>query len=102
MRTKTKQPPLLDMRSRPLSHRWQWTVTYQVASSGYATSCHVSAICSGDPDDPAVGSASCDVKLGDDLKEVIECLAIESMLAACDRTLDGTPSHRRIVFSSNL
>lgn len=99
-KNRTPQPPLFNI-GRPVQARWSWNVTYAVASSGYATRCHVSAHAD-DPTDPLNGTAWCTVGLGDDLREVIECLAIESMLAACEPQLDGKPSARRIVFSSNL
>ena len=97
---KTPHPPLFNI-GRPVQAKWTWVVTYRVASSGYATECHVAAHAD-DPRDPLDGTASCSVRLGDDLREVIECLAIESMLAACEPTLTGEPPHRRVVFSTNL
>jgi hypothetical protein len=96
----TPQPPLFDLK-RPVTNHWNWTVTYSVASSGYATECHVIAH-GGTGLDQYHGSAWCEVSLGDDLREVIECLAIESMLAASEPTLDGSLPRRRIVFSTNL
>jgi hypothetical protein len=57
---------------------------------------------SGTGDDELRGSADCAVKLHDDLSEVIECLAIEAMLAACEPSLLGDIPHRSIVFKSNL
>jgi hypothetical protein len=86
---------------RPLSHAWRWTVAYDVASSGYPVSCHVTAT-KMPSDEGVIGTAACAVTTGDDLSEVIECLAIEAMLAACEPTLDGSPPHRRVVFSTNL
>jgi len=97
---RTPHRPLFDP-VRPLGPSWRWTVTYQVASSGYPVAAHVSAQ-HGAGDELAVGTASCEVSLGDDLSEVIECLAIESMLAATEPNLLGEPTHRRIIFSSNL
>ncbi len=84
-----------------MTHQWHWSVFYEVASSGYATRCHVTAG-AGPEHDPMIGTASCAVNLHDDLREVIECLAIEAMLAATEPTLDGSPTHRNVVFSSNL
>lgn len=100
-KNRTPIQPIFDVGTRPVTHQWSWTVSYKVASSGYATYCHVTAS-AGTEDDPLVGTAACFVELGDDLREVIECLAIESMLASCEPTLDGTPPHRRVVFTSNL
>jgi len=102
MRNRTRQPPLFDVNSRPLGHAWSWTVTWAVASSGYPTGCHVTARRIELDGEHLVGTASCDVQIGDSMQEVMECLAIESMLAACDLTLDGEPTHRHVVFSSNL
>lgn len=97
---RTPQAPMIAV-SRPVGHHWEWTVTYKVASSGYPTHCHVHAF-RGIGEGRMDGTAACAVVVGDDLSEVIECLAIESMLAACEPTLDGTPTHRRVVFSTNL
>lgn len=92
---------MLDLGKRPITHQWSWSVLLDIASSGYVRGCHVSAY-GGDSTDPLVGIASCEVKLHDSVNEVIECLAIESMMAATEPQLDGSPSHRRVVFSSNL
>lgn len=100
-RNRTTVSPIIDVGMRPISHKWSWTVLYHVSSSGYATHCQVSAS-TGAGEDIAVGVASCEVAAFDDLREVIECLAIESMMAACEPTLDGSHTHRRVVFSSNL
>lgn len=97
---RTPSRPLFDLK-RPIGNNWRWTVTYDVASSGYPIRCHVVST-KMPSDEGIVGTAECAVKLGDDLSEVIECLAIESMLAACEPQLDGTPTHRRVVFSTNL
>lgn len=97
---RTPHRPLFDVLRPDRSH-WKWIVTYKVASSGYPTDCHVQAM-SDDPLGDLVGAASCAVKVGDDLSEVIECLAIEAMLAACQPTLTGEPTTRRVVFSTNL
>lgn len=96
----TPQAPLFNL-NRPLGSAWQWTVTYRVASSGYVTECHVMAHRI-EGTDHLHGSAECAVALGDDLREVIECLATESMLAACTPTLDGSTPSRRIVFTSHF
>jgi hypothetical protein len=96
----TPQPPLFDLK-RPVTNHWNWTVTYNVASSGYPTECHVIAH-GGRGQDTYHGSAHCEVHVGDNLAEVVECLAIESMLAASEQTLDGTMPRRRIIFSTNL
>lgn len=100
-RNRTSQPPIFDVGGRPLTHSWRWTVTYNVASSGYAIFATVIAT-KMPSDDGVVGSASCGVGLHDDLREVIECLAIEAMMAACEPELDGSMPHRHITFSSNL
>jgi len=97
---RTPQSPLFEV-TRPLSQKWQWVVQYNVASSGYPTSCHVTAA-HGSGEEYIAGTAMCDVHVGDDLKEVIECLAIESMMAACEPTITGETPLRRVVFSSNL
>jgi hypothetical protein len=84
---------------RPGGAQWQWTVTYKVASSGYPTRCHVSSF-RHDPNGDISGSASCDVNVGDDLREVIEFLAVESMLEACEPTLWDDAPHRECRFES--
>lgn len=98
--TRTPQPPLFNI-GRPIRAAWTWEVTYAVASSGYPTQCRVFAS-SGGGEEILVGSAACSVALHDDLREVIECLAIEAMLAACEPTLDGSTPHRQVTFESNL
>lgn len=102
MRNRTSQPPLILNNSRPIGNAWQWNVSYHVASSGYPTKCHVTAMRHEPGQEELVGTAWCSVSVGDDLREVIECLAIESMLAATEPTLDGSTPTRKIVFSSNL
>lgn len=99
-RPRTPTPPLFDVGGRPLTHSWRWSVHYDVASSGYPIWCQVTAT-KMPSDDGVTGSAACSVSLHDDLREVIECLAIESMMAACEPHLDGSPSHRHILFASN-
>jgi hypothetical protein len=97
---RSPNPPLFTV-DRPIGHHWTWEVTYQVASSGYPTKCHVTSM-RGHGVDIMVGVAWCDMTLGDDLREAIECLAVESMLAACEPPLDGTHSSRRVILSSHL
>jgi hypothetical protein len=97
---RTQKPPLFDIL-RPEGNKWEWTVTYAVASSGYPKSCHVIARRVADGE-VLVGTARCAVIVGDPLEEVIEFLAVEAMLAACEPTLDGSPSHRSPVFTQHL
>lgn len=99
-RNRTSNPPLFDLL-RPGGNAWKWTVTYQVASSGYPSSCHVTAIRAVEGEELA-GSASCDVALYDDLREVIEFLAVEAMMAACEPTLWESRPHRSVVFTSTF
>lgn len=99
-RNRTAYPPLLHV-NRPISHSWKWDVTMQIASSGYVVEMHVSAFTEVEGETLA-GTASCSVSIGDDTKEVIECLAVEAMLAAEELNLLGQSNPRRIVFSSNL
>lgn len=99
-KVRTPTPPLFDLK-RPVTNHWAWTVTWQVASSGYPFACHVTAI-GGKGESQYAGCAWCEVAVGDDMREVMECLAIEAMLAATEPTLDGSTPTRRVVFSSNL
>jgi hypothetical protein len=78
---------------------WSWDVTYRVASSGYIVRCHVTARRK-DPGGDFEGSAYCDVSQYDVLNDVIEELAVESMLAAVEPNLLGEPNVRRIVLTS--
>lgn len=97
---RTPFPPLFTV-DRPVGANWTWEVTYKVASSGYPTGCHVSAVrWSGE--EYLVGIASCDLSLYDDLRQAIEVLAIEAMMAACEPQLDGSPTSRFVVLSQHL
>lgn len=95
---RTPQRPIFDVK-RPLGANWTWYVSYRVASSGYPTECQVTAERI-EASDHMGGSATCDVSMYDDLREVIECLAVEAMLAACEPNLFDVPTARRIVFTS--
>lgn len=86
---------------RPLGANWDWTVTLQIASSGYVRRAHVMAH-RDDGQDHLDGIAHCEVSMYDDVTEVIECLAIEAMLAACEPTLTGETPTRKILYSSTL
>lgn len=97
---RTPCPPLFTV-DRPIGHAWTWTVTFTVASSGYVVQVHVIAT-RHEGIDPLVGVAFCDVSTYDVINDVIECLVIEAMLAACEPTLDGTTPSRRIQYSSHL
>lgn len=97
---KTAQTPLFEIY-RPITHHWTWEVTYKVRSSGYVDRCHVTATGAGKKD-LLVGTAHCPVELGDDLREVIEFLAVEAMFAACERTPDGSVPSRSVAFTAHL
>jgi len=96
---RTSQRPLFDVM-RPNGNAWQWTVTYHVASSGYVQNAHVEARRL-DGNDVLIGTASCDMAVHDDLLEVLEFLAVESMLAACTPELFGNIPHRSLKFVSS-
>ncbi len=97
-RSRTIQRPLFDVM-RPDGAAWTWEVTYKVASSGYVHEAHVLARRRSDLE-TLVGTASCEVLLHDPLDEVLEYLAVESMLAACQPELGGDTPHRRCKFVS--
>jgi hypothetical protein len=100
-KNRTPVRPLLNINARPIGPAWRWNVTLDIASSGYVVGAHVIAT-RGTGDERMVGAAMCDVTFNDDVSEVMECLAIESMLAACEPTLYGDTPVRRVIFSSNL
>lgn len=95
-RNRTNQRPLFDIM-RPGSNLWTWEVTYKVSQSGYVNEAHVLAR-RFDADDPMAGSASCMVEHDMHLNEVLEFLAVEAMLAACEPTLFDTKPHRYTAF----
>lgn len=97
---RTPERPLFEVL-RPNGAEWSWHVSYMVASSGYPTKCHVTAMRTAGEEE-LLGTASCAVSLYDDLREVIECLATEAMLAACQPTLGGETPHRNVIFTSHL
>lgn len=97
---RTPQRPILHI-NRPVGNAWKWTVAYEIGSSGYAHRVHVTAL-RDDPTGPMVGAAWCDIKVHDDLSQAIEDLAVEAMLAACEPQLDGSPTTRRMVYSTHL
>lgn len=92
-RNRTEQRPIFDLK-RPVTNRWSWEVTLRVASSGYATRVLVAARTT-PADGDLYGSAAAEVEPFDDITKVIEHLAVESMLQACEPTLLGH-GHREI------
>lgn len=95
-KSRTPQAPLFTL-TRPLKSSWKWQATYSIASSGYVTSMHVTASTYWNHQD-VVGTAYCDVALGDDVSEVLEYLATEAMLAATEPDLTGKTRPRKVTF----
>lgn len=101
MKNRTTARPILNINSRPIGPAWTWSITMQVSSSGYTNRCHVTAI-RGQGDDELVGSAWAHVGLQHDVSKVIEELAVEAMMAACEPLLDGSPGTRFVVVSTHF
>lgn len=96
---RTPHRPLFDVM-RPVGNHWTWAVTYTVASSGYVDTAMVTAFRRAEGE-VLSGMACCDVQHDSDLSEVLEFLAVESMLAACEPTLTGEMPVRRLTFVSS-
>lgn len=85
-KNRTTVPPL--MGGVPHGNPWTWYVSYHVARSGYPDEVTVQAIRIVD-DESISGSAKCACPPFADLHEVVEFLAVEAMLVACEPQLPG-------------